>query len=110
MEVRRVRPMCAAGDVIVAVAPGLEPREGERIIDAAGLAVAPGFIDSHSHAAGGLGRDPGAAAHVRQITTAIVGQDGGSDLPVAETVEGVERTPRQSTWQRSSAMERSGAS
>jgi N-acyl-D-amino-acid deacylase len=83
-----------AGDVIVAVAQGLEPREGERIIDAAGLAVAPGFIDSHSHAAGGLGRDPGAAAHVRQgITTAIVGQDGGSDLPVAETVEGVGRTP-----------------
>jgi N-acyl-D-amino-acid deacylase len=82
------------GDVIVAVAQGLEPREGERIIDAAGLAVAPGFIDSHSHAGEGLERDPGAAAHVLQgITTAIVGQDGGSDLPIAETVEGVERTP-----------------
>ncbi|MGH9330545.1 MAG: amidohydrolase family protein [Vicinamibacterales bacterium] len=82
------------GDVIAAVAPILEPRQGERVIDAAGLSVAPGFIDSHSHVAGGLQRDPGAGAHVRQgITTAIVGQDGASDLPVAETVEDVERTP-----------------
>jgi N-acyl-D-amino-acid deacylase len=81
-------------DVIVAVAPRLEPRQGERVIDATRLSVAPGFIDSHSHVAGGLPRDPGAAAHVRQgITTAIVGQDGASDLPVAETMEGIERTP-----------------
>src|SRR5687767_11546531 len=42
-----------AGDRITAVAASLEPRNGERVIDATGLAVAPGFIDSHSHAGGG---------------------------------------------------------
>src|SRR3972149_4531740 len=33
-----------AGDTIVEVAPGLEARPGERVVDASGLVVAPGFI------------------------------------------------------------------
>jgi N-acyl-D-aspartate/D-glutamate deacylase len=36
------------GGRIVEVAPGLAP-QGERVIDAAGALVAPGFIDSHTH-------------------------------------------------------------
>ena len=32
------------GESIVEVAPGLQPAAGERVIDAAGLVVAPGFI------------------------------------------------------------------
>jgi N-acyl-D-amino-acid deacylase len=52
-------------------------------IDARGLAVAPGFIDIHSHADGTLRADPRAESVVRQgVTTVVVGQDGSSSAPV----------------------------
>lgn len=48
-------------------------------IDARGLAVAPGFIDIHSHGDGSLFQDPRAESVIRQgITTIVVGQDGTS--------------------------------
>jgi N-acyl-D-amino-acid deacylase len=51
-------------------------------IDARGLAVAPGFIDLHSHADGTLFDDPNAESVLRQgVTTVIVGQDGSSRAP-----------------------------
>lgn len=82
------------GDVIVEIAPGLRAGADERMIDAGGLVVAPGFIDMHSHADGGLSEAPDAASQVRQgITTALVGQDGGSALPVAELFEQMARVP-----------------
>lgn len=80
------------GDAIVEVGPSLSPRTGERVIDAAGRVVAPGFIDMHSHADGGLDESPDAATQLRQgITTALVGQDGGGELPVADLAERVDR-------------------
>lgn len=80
------------GDTIVAIGDNLVPLPGERVIDAAGKVVAPGFIDTHSHAYGGLRQAPGAATQVRQgITTAIVGQDGGSELPIAAFYESFAR-------------------
>jgi N-acyl-D-amino-acid deacylase len=52
-------------------------------IDARGLAVAPGFVDLHSHADGTLFADPLAESVVRQgVTTVVVGQDGGSGAPL----------------------------
>lgn len=52
------------------------------VIDARGLAVAPGFIDIHSHADGSLFADPNSESVIRQgVTTAIVGQDGSSRVP-----------------------------
>jgi N-acyl-D-amino-acid deacylase len=70
-----------AGDSIVEIAPSLAPRPGERTIDAAGRIVAPGFVDTHSHADGGLEEMPDARTQVQQgITTAIVGQDGGGEI------------------------------
>lgn len=60
----------------------LQPFVGETVIDAQGLTLAPGFIDSHSHHFGGLEEHPEATALVSQgITTIVIGQDGGS-IPI----------------------------
>jgi len=70
-----------AGDRIVAVGQ-LSPEPGERSFDAAGQALAPGFIDTHSHHDRGLDTARDGLAMVSQgVTTIVVGQDGGgSDL------------------------------
>src|SRR5262249_27309526 len=70
-----------AGDRIVPVGR-LSRADGERIVDGGGLALAPGFIDSHSHHDRGLDSAREALAMVSQgVTTIVVGQDGGgSDL------------------------------
>jgi N-acyl-D-amino-acid deacylase len=53
-------------------------------IDARGMAVAPGFIDIHSHGDGTLWADPRAESLIRQgVTTIVVGQDGSSRAPHA---------------------------
>jgi len=52
------------------------------VLNAAGLAVAPGFIDIHSHGDGNLFTDPRGESLIRQgVTTAVVGQDGSSRVP-----------------------------
>ncbi len=70
-------------------------------LDATGLAVVPGFIDIHSHAAGsnyersGLRKHPEAENYIRQgVTTAIVGQDGSSAYPVDDYLKTVAKHPR----------------
>jgi len=51
-------------------------------IDAHGVAVAPGFIDIHSHGDGSLFSDPRSESVIRQgVTTIVVGQDGSSRFP-----------------------------
>ncbi len=66
-----------SGDRIVAVGQ-LTPAPGERVVDAARLALAPGFIDTHSHHDRGLAERRDALAMVSQgVTTIVVGQDGG---------------------------------
>ena len=55
---------------------------GAREIDAHGMAVAPGFIDIHSHADLSLFVNPRAESRVRQgVTLEVVGQDGSSIGP-----------------------------
>lgn len=79
------------GDRVVEIGPALAPSEGEQVIDVSGLTVAPGFIDAHSHADRGIEQDPGASSQVLQgITTALVGQDGGSPMPVSDFLERVD--------------------
>jgi N-acyl-D-amino-acid deacylase len=81
------------GDRITDVGPALGAAADDRVIDAAGLVVAPGFIDMHSHADRGVDENPEASTQVLQgITTAIVGQDGGGMLPVADFFASLERT------------------
>jgi N-acyl-D-amino-acid deacylase len=81
-----------SGDAIAEIGTGLASQPGERVIDVTGKVLAPGFIDMHSHADRGLDDAPDAESQVRQgITTAVVGQDGGGELPVAEFYERIER-------------------
>ena len=70
---------------IDAVGPSLAKDAGDAtIIDARGLTLAPGFIDTHSHHDDGIFERRDALAAVNQgITTIVVGQDGGSRLPLA---------------------------
>ena len=71
------------GERIAAVGD-LAASEAGRVIDATGLTVAPGFIDTHTHAEGALLTDPQHAMGLRQgITTEFVGIDGMSYAPLS---------------------------
>lgn len=60
------------GDRIVRVGP-LEPDGQERVVDAGGRVLAPGFIDIHNHSDGRLGDYPLAESQTSQgITTVVV--------------------------------------
>ena len=79
------------GDQIDSVGATNVPR-GATVIDAHGLTLAPGFIDMHNHSGSGLNDDPSATTQVSQgITTLLVGQDGGSELPIAPYLTKLER-------------------
>src|SRR5262245_7264815 len=76
------------GDSIAAIGENLAVQPGERVIDAGGKVLAPGFIDMHSHADRGIDETPDASTQVMQgLTTAVVGQDGSSELPIADFYE-----------------------
>jgi N-acyl-D-amino-acid deacylase len=78
----------------IAAVGALTPRPDERVIDAGGLTLTPGFIDTHSHADDGLFDHPDALAVVSQgITTIIGGQDGGSPIPLASYFARLEQSP-----------------
>ena len=56
--------------------------QARRVVDVAGLHVAPGFIDIHSHSDRSIVTYPGAESRVLQgITTEITGNCGGSAAP-----------------------------
>ncbi|MFI6699716.1 amidohydrolase family protein [Streptomyces sp. NPDC050509] len=63
---------------------GSGPRPaGARVLDGAGLALAPGFIDMHAHSDLALLRDPDHSAKAAQgVTLEVIGQDGLSYAPV----------------------------
>lgn len=82
------------GDRIVAIGKSLSPEPGEAVRDEHGLALAPGFIDMHSHHDRGIFEDPDAEAVSRQgVTTIFVGQDGDSNFPLADFYSRLEKTP-----------------
>ena len=65
----------------------LKNKSATRTIDATNLAVAPGFIDFHSHSDEELLLGAQAQSKIRQgVTTEIIGQDGGSVAPLTEKV------------------------
>ncbi len=71
-------------DRIVLIAPGIAPGRARRVIDARGMAVAPGFIDPHSHTDLELVVNPRAESKIRQgVTTEIAGNCGYTLFPLA---------------------------
>ncbi|MFQ6075504.1 MAG: amidohydrolase family protein [Candidatus Bathyarchaeia archaeon] len=69
------------GDIIVRMGH-IESSKAERVIDAQGLAVAPGFIDPHTHADHTLLTNGRAESYLHQgVTTLVVGNCGFSMAP-----------------------------
>ncbi len=81
------------GDLIVQVGK-TAPAPGDAVVNGSGLALAPGFIDTHSHGDDQIFDHRDALAVTSQgITTLVVGQDGGSYLPLARFFRHLERRP-----------------
>jgi N-acyl-D-amino-acid deacylase len=81
------------GDTIVAIG-ALKAHKGEKVIDAKGQTLSPGFIDTHSHHDIDLDKHRDALAVVSQgITTIIVGQDGDENYPLSKSFAGFRAKP-----------------
>jgi len=81
----RTADVAIRGDRVVAVGD-LASASAAREIDAAGLHVVPGFIDTHSHATWGLVVDDLRTAHAllaQGITTVLANPDGGGPADLA---------------------------
>ena len=79
------------GDRIADVG-ALTPRADDQIVDGGGLTLAPGFIDTHSHADRSLMRGSDALGALSQgITTVVVGEDGSSPYPLAPHFDSLTR-------------------
>jgi N-acyl-D-aspartate/D-glutamate deacylase len=77
---------------IVGIADPTAIPAGARVIDAGGLALAPGFIDMHSHADHTLPAYPSATNSISQgVTTEVVGLCGFSPAPVSPDPERAEQ-------------------
>ncbi len=83
------------GDHISALGKTLKPVAGEMVRDGKGRALAPGFIDMHSHADRGIFEDSGDNVVRQGITTVFVGQDGGSPFPLKDFLERLDAHPAQ---------------
>jgi len=80
-----------AGDRVVFVGDAAkENLQAERVIDATGLTVAPGFIDPHTHADDDL-FDPKRGSNLsfltQGVTTVFIGSDGRSRIPLRSALQ-----------------------
>lgn len=77
----------------------LPDADAGRVIDAAGLVVAPGFIDPHTHAVRGVFDVPTADNYLLQgVTTLTEGNDGASPWPVGEHLARIADTGISPNW------------
>jgi N-acyl-D-amino-acid deacylase len=78
----RAADVAIEGERVAAVGPGLSG-QAERVIDAAGKVVSPGFIDMHSHSDLFYFACPSAESKIRQgVTTEVVGMCSFSQAPL----------------------------
>ncbi|HZO53052.1 MAG TPA: D-aminoacylase, partial [Bryobacteraceae bacterium] len=81
------------GDSIAALGH-LPPHTATLTLEAKGLAISPGFIDTHSHSRRGIFDVPTAENVIRQgVTTLMEGPDGGSPIPVKPFLDRLRNTP-----------------
>jgi N-acyl-D-amino-acid deacylase len=81
-------------DGLIADIGALDACPDDNIVDGGGKVLAPGFIDTHSHADDEIFDKRDALSAISQgITTVIVGQDGGSLYPLADFYAQFENTP-----------------
>jgi N-acyl-D-amino-acid deacylase len=72
----------------------LSDASANEVIEAKGLVLTPGFIDTHSHHDRGMENNRSMLAAVSQgITTIVVGQDGSSALPLDSLFQALEKAP-----------------
>ena len=95
--------VAVSGDKVVLIREGIDA-EAERIIDAKGLYLSPGFIDPHTHSDIPLIIDPRAESKIRQgVTTEVMGNCGMSAAPLVgpaldEAVLQAEQMGYELTW------------
>jgi len=78
----------------IAFVGDLEHASAKTDVNGRGLILSPGFIDTHSHHAGGLFEHRDLLAAVSQgLTTIVTGQDGESNFPLATFFQQVSDTP-----------------
>jgi N-acyl-D-amino-acid deacylase len=85
----RIRADVGIQDGWIVAVGDLADRSADRVIDATGRIIAPGFIDMHSHADGGLvHKDPlrrsAPNLATQGITTVVVNQDGRGPDSIAQ--------------------------
>ncbi|HEX2488589.1 MAG TPA: alpha/beta fold hydrolase, partial [Blastocatellia bacterium] len=80
----------AGGRIVFVGDAAKENLQSERVIDASGLTVAPGFIDPHTHADDDL-FDPKRGSNLpflsQGVTTVFIGNDGRSRIPLGKALE-----------------------
>ena len=87
-----IADVAIAGGRIAAIGT-LGAVEAGTVIDGAGLVVAPGFIDVHTHADRDIASQPSVAnALLQGVTTVVGGNCGGSRLPLADLFTRLETT------------------
>jgi len=82
------------GDTIAKIAASISD-PAVQVIDVRGQAIAPGFIDIHSHARRGIFEVPTADNYIRQgVTTLLEGPDGDSPVPLAPFLARLDELPK----------------
>ncbi|MGH8056757.1 MAG: N-acyl-D-amino-acid deacylase family protein, partial [Candidatus Entotheonellia bacterium] len=94
-----VGDVAVQGDAIIHVGQAEEP-QARLVIDGAGLTVAPGFIDLHTHSDYTLLVNPLAESKVRQgVTTEVIGNCGTSPAPLGDEAYPIIRSRMQQQYQ-----------
>ncbi|MBR5751620.1 MAG: amidohydrolase family protein [Clostridia bacterium] len=88
------------GDRILGVLDHFDPAPGDRVIDADGMWLCPGFVDIHVHGGGGYSANSGskedvlemARAHARMGTTSILPTTLAAPIPeLVNAIDGIRR-------------------
>lgn len=83
--------LIANGRIAALLSPGAEVPPETEVIDAAGMTVAPGFIDAHSHFEASILENPRCLTLLAQgCSTVVCGNCGGSRFNIPGAAPGVE--------------------